>query len=53
MKFYQLWCYHDREQRWKMEGFFRTKEEAKAHHDNIWNPFMEDWLVIELTGEWS
>lgn len=53
--FYQLWCYYEREDIWKMEGFYRTVEEAReavlALRDNANTPCMPDWLYLEVRGQ--
>lgn len=52
--YYQLWCYYETADVWKMEGFFRSKEEAFAEQKRMWmdvhTPCMPDWRVIEVRG---
>lgn len=55
-KFFQLWCYYEREDLWKMEGFYRTVGDADARgkqlRDNVDTPCMPDWLILEVEGWW-
>lgn len=53
---YQAWCYYEYEDTWKMEGFFRTENEAHEHisklRDSAATPCMPDYAVIEVKGWW-
>lgn len=53
---YQLWCYYETADGWKMEGFFHTKQEAEQHRQNLWDsvdtPCMPDWAVVETKVWW-
>lgn len=47
---FQLWCYYETQDVWKMEGFFRTKEAAQWHveklRDDVETPCMPDWEIV-------
>lgn len=53
---YQLWCYYERKDRWIMEGFFRSSEDAEkaidALRDDVKTPCMPDWAIVKVEGWW-
>lgn len=50
--FYQLWCYYEREDKWVMEGLFRTAKEADDAqtklYDDVNTPCMPDWAIVKV-----
>jgi hypothetical protein len=54
--FYQLWCYYETKNEWKMDGLFRSPGEAFLYlnklRDNLEAPGITDWAIVEVTGSW-
>lgn len=55
-RMYQLWCYYELNGEWKMERFFRSRDEAYSHLSSlrgcVETPCMTDWYVTTVEG-WS
>jgi hypothetical protein len=49
---WQLWCYYEAEDVWKMEGFFTSKKEARDYLDelrgDVDTPCMPDWKYVKV-----
>jgi hypothetical protein len=49
---YQLWCYYETADEWKMEGFFNDAEEARAALQDLRGreetPCMDDWEIVRV-----
>lgn len=53
---YQLWCYYERDNKWVMEGFYRTRQDAEKAietlRDDVETPCMPDWAIVKVEGWW-
>lgn len=54
--FYQLWCYYETNNEWKMEGLYQTYQKAedavRKLRNDVETMSMPDWAVVEVTGYW-
>ena len=54
---YQLWCYYETADEWKMEGIFESEKDAQARHTKLWDdvetPCMPDWFIQQVTASWK
>jgi len=49
---WQLWCYYETADEWKLEGFFRSLDEARRYfttlREDVNTPCMPDWEYIKV-----